>query len=179
MTPYKTPFTSPTGKGEIISFYTIYNASAKGIQPLPEYYQTKCYTQPKPNSNEFIIASGKNAASCAGVSLFTYPTRYVGDRTLWINPIDAKRLGIANGDTVEVEGLDMPVKGRTKVTVTNRVMAGVLFSYGFSSGVRTKKLLPEYEWVREGINTQWFATGKSQVSCGNMSNNVSVRIKRV
>lgn len=179
MTPYKTPFTSPTGKGEIISFYTIYNASAKGIQPLPEYYQTKCYTQPKPNSNEFIIASGKNAASCAGVSLFTYPTRYVGDRTLWINPIDAKRLGIANGDTVEVEGLDMPVKGRTKVTVTNRVMPGVLFSYGFSSGVRTKKLLPEYEWVREGINTQWFATGKSQVSCGNMSNNVSVRIKRV
>ena len=52
-------------------------------------------------------------------------------------------------------------------------------SYGFASGVRTKKLLPEYEWVREGINTQWFATGKSQVSCGNMSNNVSVRIKRV
>ena len=177
--PYKTPFTSPTGKGEIISFYTIYNASAKGIMPLPEYYQTKCYTQPKPNSNEFIIASGKNASSCAGVSLFTYPTRFIGDRTLWINPIDAARLGIANGDTVEVEGIDMPVKGQTKVTVTNRVMPGVLFSYGFASGVRTKKLLPEYEWVREGINTQWFATGKSQVSCGNMSNNVSVRIKRV
>ena len=45
--------------------------------------------------------------------------------------------------------------------------------------MRTKKLLPEYEWVREGVNTNWFATGKSQVACGNMSNNVTVRIKRV
>ena len=25
----------------------------------------------------------------------------------------------------------------------------------------------------------WFATGKSQADCGNMSNNVTVRIKRV
>ena len=96
-----------------------------------------------------------------------------------MNPVDAERLAIKTGDTIEVEGIDNGVKGRAQVTVTNRVIPGSLFAYGFSGGVRTKKLLPEYEWVREGVNTNWFATGKSQVACGNMSNNVTVRIKRV
>ena len=153
--------------------------SAKGIQPLPEYYTTKAYTQPKPRSNEFIIASGKDGATNAGTCIFTWPTKFLGDRTLWMNPVDAERLGIETGDTVEVEGIDNGVKGRTKVTVTNRVMPGVLFSHGFSGGVRTKVLLPEYEWAREGINTHWFATGYNQVSCGNMANNVSVRVTPV
>ena len=177
-TPYKTPFTTPTGKGEIISFYAVYQPSAKNTSPMPEYQPTKAYTHPKAD-NEFIIASGKDSASCCGVTLFTYPTRFTGDRTIWMNPIDAARLGINQGDTIELEGLDLPVKGRAQVTVTNRVIAGSLFAYGFSGGVRTKKLLPEYEWVREGVNTNWFATGKSQADCGNMSNNVTVRIKRV
>ena len=179
MVPYVNPFSSPTGKGEIVSFYALTQPSAHGILPIPEYYQTKGYTQPQPNSNEFIIASGKNSATCAGITLFTHPSRYTADRTLWMNPVDADRLGISSGDTVEVEGLDNGVIGRTKVTVTNRVMPGVLFSYGFASGVRTKHLPREFEWVREGINTHWFAPGVSQVSCGNMANNVSVRVKRV
>ena len=177
-TPYKTPYTTPTAKGEIISFYAVYQPSAKNTSPMPEYQPTKAYTHPKAD-NEFIIASGKDSASCCGVTLFTYPTRFTGDRTIWMNPIDAARLGINQGDTIELEGLDLPVKGRAQVTVTNRVIAGSLFAYGFSGGVRTKKLLPEYEWVREGVNTNWFATGKSQADCGNMSNNVTVRIKRV
>lgn len=177
--PYKQPFTTPTGKGEIISFYAVYKESAKGISPMPEYIPTKAYTHPNANGNEFIIASGKDSASCCGVTLFTYPTRFTGDRTIWMNPIDAERLGIKTGDTIEIEGLDIPQKGRAQVTVTNRVIPGSLFAYGFSGGVRTKKLLPEYEWVREGVNTNWFATGVSQVACGNMSNNVTVRIKRV
>lgn len=177
--PYQRPFTSLTGKGEIVSFYCLTVPSAKGILPIPDQYVTKAYTQPKPRSNEFIIASGKDSATNAGVTLFTWPTKFLGDRTLWMNPVDAERLGIQTGDVVEVEGLDNRVKGRTKVTVTNRVMAGVLFSHGFSGGVRTKNLPPEYEWVREGINTHWFATGYSQVACGNMANNVSVRIMRV
>lgn len=177
--PYVVPFSSPTGKGELVSFYCLLNASAKGILALPDHYDTPAYTHPKPGTNEFVIVSGKNASAGAGATMFTWPSKFLGDRTLWINPVDADRLGIETGDTVEVEGLDNKVKGRTKVTVTNRVMAGVLFFHGFEGGVRTKNLLPEYEWVREGINTQWFATGYSQVACGNMSNNVSVRIKRV
>ena len=177
-TPYVTPFTSPTGKGEIVSFYAATVPSAKGLMPLPEHYTTTCYTQPKA-ANEFIIASGKDGAVCCGVTLFTDPAKYTGDRTMWINPADAERLGIKTGDTVEVEGIDNGFKARTTVTVTHRVMQGSLFSYGFCGGVRTKKLDPRYEWCREGLNTNWFATGKSQVSCGNMSNNVSVRITRV
>ena len=141
--PYKRPFTTPTGKAEIVSFYVLTMPSAKGIQPIPEHYTTKAYTHPKPLSDEFIIVSGKDGATNAGVTLFTWPTKFLGDRTLWINPVDAERLGIKTGDTVEVEGLDNHVKGRTKVTVTNRVMAGVLFSHGFSGGVRTKNLPPE------------------------------------
>ena len=69
--PYKRPFTTPTGKGEIVSFYVLTTPSAKGIQPIPEHYTTKAYTQPKPLSNEFIIASGKDGATNAGVTLFT------------------------------------------------------------------------------------------------------------
>lgn len=86
--------------------------------------------------------------------MFTFPSKYTGDRTIWMNPVDAERLGIETGDMIECEGLDTGVRGVSAVTVTNRVMAGVLFSYGFSSGIRTKKLLPAYEWVREGLNTQ-------------------------
>ena len=177
--PYVVPFSSPTGKGELVSFYCLQTPATKGILALPDHFDTPAYTHPKPKSDEFIIASGKNASAGAGCTMFTWPSKFLGDRTLWIHPSDAERLGIEQGDTVEVEGLDNKVKGRTKVTVTNRVMEGVLFFHGFEGGVRTKHLLPEYEWVREGINTQWFATGYSQASCGNMSNNVSVRIRRV
>lgn len=176
--PYVSPFTSPTGKGEIVSFYAATVPSAKGLMPLPEHYATPCYTQPKA-ANEFVIASGKDSATCCGVTLFTQPSKYTGDRTLWMHPTDAQRLGIKTGDTVEVEGIDTGVKARTTVKVTRRVKDGVLFNYGFSGGVRTKHLPPEYDWCRQGLNTHWLATGKSQVSCGNMSNNVSVRIKRV
>ena len=46
-------------------------------------------------------------------------------------------------------------------------------------GVRTKKLPENYAWVREGINSNWLTEGVSQVACGNMNNNTSVRVKRV
>lgn len=177
--PYKTPLMTPTGKGELISFYVLGAKTAKGIMALPEYAPTKSYTHPKPLSNEFIIASGKNASSCSGLGMFTFPSKYTGDRTIWMNPVDATRLGIKSGDTIECEGLDTHVTGRSEVTVTNRVMPGVLFSYGFSSGCRTKKLLPAYEWMREGLNTHWLSAGISQVACGNVNNNVSVRVRRV
>ncbi len=176
--PYVSPFSSPTGKGEIVSFYAATVPSAKGLMPLPEHYTTPCYTQPKAD-NEFVIVSGKDAAVCCGITLFTQPSKYTGDRSLWIHPTDAQRLSIQTGDTVEVVGIDNGFKARTTAKVTRRVMPGVLFNYGFSGGVRTKNLPNEYDWCRQGLNTHWFATGKSQVACGNMSNNVSVRIKRV
>ena len=78
-----------------------------------------------------------------------------------------------------MEGLDNHVKGRVKITVTNRVRVGSLFVHGFAGGVRTKKLPENYAWVREGINSNWLTEGVSQVACGNMNNNTSVRVKRV
>lgn len=177
--PYRSPLMTPTGKAELVSFYVLGAATAKGIMALPEYAPTKSYTAPKPVSDEFVIVSGKNGASCSGLAMFTFPSKYTGDRTIWMNPVDAERLGIETGDMIECEGLDTGVRGVSAVTVTNRVMAGVLFSYGFSSGIRTKKLLPAYEWVREGLNTQWLAGGVSQVACGNVNNNVSVRVRRI
>ena len=176
---YRAPLWTPTGKAELVSFYVLGAKTAQGIMPLPEYAPTKSYTAPKPVSDEFIIVSGKNGASCSGLAMFTFPSKYTGDRTIWMNPVDAERLGIETGDMIECEGLDTGVKGVSAVTVTNRVMAGVLFSYGFSAGVRTKKLLPAYEWVREGLNTQWLSAGISQVACGNLNNNVSVRVRRI
>ena len=96
-----------------------------------------------------------------------------------MNPVDAERLGLETGDEIEIEGLDNGVKGRAKVKVTNRVITGSLFAYGFQGGVRTKHLPKNYEWVREGVNSHWFATGWRQPVCGNLANNSSVRVKPV
>ncbi len=184
--PYVKPFGTPTGKPEILSFLCAekdYHAkhaeSGHGLCALPVYEAPKAYAQPKPRSDEFYLVSGKDSASCSGVALFTWPQKFLGDRTVWMNPVDAERLGIETGDMVELEGLDTGVKGRTKVTVTNRVMPGALFSHGFSGGVRTKNLPDNYAWVREGINSNWFATGYAQPVAGNLANNSSVRVKRV
>ena len=177
--PYKKPFGTPTGKPEVLSFLAAQKYEQKGLHAVSSYEAPKGYKQPKPRSDEFYLVSGKDSASCSGVTLFTWPSKFLGDRTLWMNPVDAERLGIKTGDEIEVESLDTGVKGRTKVTVTNRVMAGALFSHSFSGGVRTKKLDPAYEWTREGINTHWFCTGYREPVTGSLSNNCSVRVKRI
>ena len=177
--PYVRPFPTPTGKAEIVSFFVATSPTCKGIRPIPEMVPVTAYTAPKPLSDEFVLVSGKDAVSGAGCTMFTWPTKYLGDRTLWMNPVDADRLGIQTGDTVEVEGLDNHVKGRAQITVTNRVRVGSLFSHGFSGGIRTKGLPANYAWAREGVNSNWFTLGVSQAACGNMNNNTSVRIKRV
>lgn len=77
-------------------------------------------------------------------------------------------------------GIDTGVKGRAQVTVTNRVTVGSLFAHGFSGGVRTKTLISkDFEWVKEGINSHWFCTGYREPVTGSLSNNSSVRVKRV
>ena len=55
------------------------------------------------------------------------------------------------------------------------------YPFGFSGGNRTKHLVndPEYQFVKEGINSHWFATGYAQPIFGNVANNSSVRIKKV
>ena len=126
------------------------------------------------------MVSGKNCQTCSGLNMFTEPTRYLGDRTVWMNPEDAARLGIKNHEIVEIEGIDTKAKGRAAITVTKKVIPGSVFAFGFSGGVRTKNLLdPNYQFVKEGINSHWFSTGYAQPFFGNVANNSSVRINKV
>lgn len=179
--PYKKPFGTPSGKAEIYSFKSLSNpACSKAVSPITGYVPAPAYTAPKPNSNEFVLVSRKNCQTCSGLNMFTEPTRYLGDRTVWINPEDAARLGIKNHEIVEIEGIDTKAKGRAAVTVTKKVIPGAVFAFGFSGGVRTKNLLdPNYQFVKEGINSHWFATGYAQPFFGNVANNCSVRINKV
>lgn len=178
--PYKKPMGTPTGKVEILSFLVAQKYLGK-LSPLPGYMVPPAYTAPKPNSNEFVLVSGKDSSASSGTNLFAKPQEFVGDRRVWINPVDAQRLGIQDGDKIEIEGLDRPIKGTTHVKVTNRVIPGALFTMGFQGGVRTKGQFkaPGYEWVRQGINSHWFCTGYREPVVGVVSNNCSVRIKRV
>ena len=179
--PYKKPFDTMTGKAEIMSFLYLNKYKGKDVHALPQYFVAKeAYTQPKANSNEFYLVSGKDSSSCSGTAMFARPTEFVGDRSIWMNPADAERLNIANGDMIELEALDTGVKAKAKVKLTNRVIAGSLFAYGFSGGVRTKTIKDSrYNWVREGINSHWLCTGYREPVVGGLSNNTSVRVKRV
>ncbi len=179
--PYKKPFGTPSGKLEIYSFKLFSDPGfLKSFTPFPVYKPSPAYTAPKPNSNEFVLVSGKNCNSCSGLNMFTEPTRYLGDRTVWMNIDDAARLGIKDQEIVEIEGLDTKVKATAPVTVTRKVIPGSVFAFGFSGGIRTKNLInPEYQFVKEGINTHWYATGYAEPMFGNVANNSSVRINKV
>lgn len=180
--PYVKPFGTPSGKVEIYGFKSFTNPSyLKAMPPVSALMASPAYTAPKPNSDEFVLVSGKNCVTCSGLNMFTEPTRYLGDRTVWMNPADADRLGIHDGETVQLEGLDTKYKAQAKVTVTKKVVPGAVFAFGFSGGNRTKNLItdPNYQFVKEGINSHWFATGYAQPVFGNVANNSSVKISRV
>lgn len=174
--PYKKPFGTLTGKPELISFQFAKKYETKGASGLADWVKSPGYTAPRPFTNEFVMVSGKDSSSSSGVAMWTWPTKFLGNRAVWMHPTDAQRLGIKDGQEVELEGLDTGVKGRTAVRVTNRVMPGVLFAQGFSGGVRTKMDLGAYEWVREGVNSHWFCTGYREPVVGSLSNNCSVRV---
>lgn len=180
--PYTKPLGTATGKAELICFeYFGKGYDAKGLPSLPDYHPVVAYKQPKPLSDEFFLVSGKDSASSSGVALFTWPQKFLGDRTIWINPIDAERLGIANGDKIELEGLDNGVKGVSTARVTNRTSPGSLFSPSFNGDVRTRNMItdPRYEYLREGVNSNWFCTGYSQKVVGILANNASVRVRKL
>jgi len=65
--------------------------------------------------------------------------------------------------------------------VTSEVRAARVFAFGFSGGVRTKELVndPRFDFVKEGINSHWFATGYAQPVVGNLANNSCIRVKRI
>lgn len=176
--PYNKPLSTPSGKIEIYAFRAFANDKLAKLGALPDYVPPPAYKLPS-KPDEFYLVSGKNSAASSGTGLFVYPAKFLGDRTLWMNPVDAERLGIKDGETVQIEALDTGVKGRSAVKVTQRVRAGVLFAHGFAGGSRSKTVTdPRFAFTKEGVNSHWFATGYAQPVSGNLANNSSVRVTK-
>ncbi|MEM4962064.1 MAG: molybdopterin-dependent oxidoreductase [Acidilobaceae archaeon] len=170
--PYKTALGTPSGKIEIYSL----TALANKLDPLPDYSPPPAYTLPKA-PNEFYLVNGKGPLTSVHASLME-PMKYVGDRSIWMNPRDAERLGIRDGDLIELEGIDTRAKAVARVKVTNRVREGVLFVYSQMWG-RRSKLLPQNHFAREGINPHWFSKDYVVPIVGGGASNSSVRVRKL
>jgi anaerobic selenocysteine-containing dehydrogenase len=170
--PYIAKLGTPTGRVEIYSITALRNK----LDPLPDYREP-LYTRPKA-SDEFYLVHGKNpGASCHFA--FTPNAKYLGDQTVWTNPKDAERLGVRDGDEVELEGIDNGFKARARVRVTNRVQEGVLFTYPFLGGRRSSLITQQFAYLREGVNPQWFTTGMIEPVVGSAPTNSTVRVRRL
>ncbi len=163
----------------MVSFYNAEKYDNPLIKAIHDYSPALAWTSPKENSNEFFLISGKDASASSGVTIFTKPAEYIGDRTLWINPKDAQRLGIREGDLLAVTSLDTKEVGQAKATITNRVSPGSLFTHSFQGGVRTKHLItdPSFDWVREGMNSNWLCPEYKEPLVGTSTNNTTVKVE--
>ncbi|AET34038.1 molybdopterin-containing oxidoreductase family protein [Pyrobaculum ferrireducens] len=170
--PYKTKLATPTGLVEIYSITALRNK----LDPLPDYREP-LYTKPKA-PNEFYLVNGKDNVVSSHFA-FTPNAKFLGDRSVWMNPKDAERLGIRDGDLVELESIDTGAKATARVKVTNRVREGVLFTYAFLGGRRSSFITKEFEFLREGVNPQWFATGKIEPVVGSAPTNSTVRVRKL
>ncbi|MEM1640180.1 MAG: molybdopterin-dependent oxidoreductase [Acidilobaceae archaeon] len=170
--PYRTALGTPSGKVEIYSL----TALANGLDPLPDYRPPPAYTLPTA-PDEFYLVNGKGPLTSVHASLME-PMKYLGDRSVWMNPKDAERLGIRDGDLVELEGIDTNVESVARVKVTNRVREKVLFVYS-QTGSRRSRLLPQNHFSREGINPNSFAKGYVIPIVGGATSNSSVRVRKL
>jgi len=170
--PYKTKLGTPTGRVEIYSITALRNK----LDPLPDYREP-LYTRPKA-LDEFYLVNGKDNIVSSHYA-FTPNAKYLGDRTVWMNPKDAERLGVRDGDEVELEGIDNGFKARARVRVTNRVREGVLFVYAFLGGRRSSLITEQFAFLREGVNPEWFTTGKIEPVVGSAPTNSTVRVRRL
>ena len=178
--PYVKPFGTPTGKVEIYGFKSFSKKGYDAIAPISGFVVPPAYSQPKAD-NEFILVSGKNCSVSSGLAMFSMTSKMLGDRTLWMNPADAAKLGIKDGETVHVTGVDNPYQADVKVSVTKRVIKGAVFTFSYQGGVRTKHLITDkrFDFVKEGINSHWFATGYAEPLNGSLANNSCIRITRI
>ncbi len=162
---YGKPLDTPSGRMEVYALRGLLNDKLRAkTDPLPKYTPVKAYKLPAA-PNEFYLVSGKNPTNGSGTAVFGWPGKFIGDRSVWIHPADAERLRVADGQMVELQGIDNGVKGQARAKVTRRVMPGVLFTYGFSAGYRGKLGAdPRFGFMAEGVNTHWFATASPSPS---------------
>lgn len=128
-----------------------------------------------------MLISVKSAKGSSGPAGPSFTNRFLVPQALHMNPLDAERLGIRDGDVVEVEGLDTGKKARVRVRLTRRVVPGAVFTYSYVAGHRTRKVKedPRFAFLAEGINTHWFTTAYVDKRTGAGANNASVRIRKV
>ncbi|MEM1873561.1 MAG: molybdopterin-dependent oxidoreductase, partial [Acidilobaceae archaeon] len=162
---------TPSRKLEIYALRSF----ADGIDPLPDYIPPN-YTPPR-GGNEFYLISGKSPLVSVHGTLMN-PMRWLLDRTVWMNPKDAERLGVKDGDEIELEGIDSGRKARVKVTVTDKVVEGTLFTYAQSHG-RAIKPPKGMEWIREGLNPNTLIKAIVVGRVGVGATNCSVRVRKV
>ena len=175
--PYRNAFDSPSGRLEVYAFRPVLRGwRAHGFA---EHSDPAAYTLPRA-TNEFYLVNGKSPIGSSGVAGLAYPTQYLVDNALWMNPADAARLGITDGEEVEVEGLDTGWKAKTEIRVTPRVHPGTTFVYSYSGGYIQKKVAddPRFAKLAKGLNPHWFARAYIDPVTGSGFNNASVRIRR-
>jgi len=179
--PYTKPFDTPSGKIEVYALRAVQNAAMRQakVDPLPEYRPVTAYKLPSA-PDEFYVVTGKSMSNGSGAAAFSITGLGVGDRRVWMHPDDGTRLGLKDGDTIVVEGLDTGVSGRAAVRLTRMVRRGVLFTYSFSGGYTSSALTkdPRFAFMREGINPNALANGKAEAVTGSLANNFSARVRK-
>jgi anaerobic selenocysteine-containing dehydrogenase len=172
--PKPGPGTLPTKSG-LIEIYSL-KALDYGDDPLPKW-KTPKYTLPS-KPDEFYLVNGRDQYVSAHAA-WTWSVSSLVDRRVWMNPKDAERLGIKDGDIIELEGLDNGFKARARVKVTNRVREGVLFVYNRVGGRFSKLISGQYQVLREGINPNMFTLSWLEPLNGSTGLNSTVRVRRV
>lgn len=179
--PYTRPFDTPSGKIEIYALRAVLNGALLKAKadPLPDYRPVTAYKRPTA-PDEFYVISGKSMSNGSGTAAFAITGIAVGDRSVWMHPEDGARLGIQDGEAIVVEGLDSGVRGDTKVRLTRNVRPGVIFTYAFSGGYRSRALAKDerFSFMREGLNPNWLAPGKAEPVTGSIANNFSARVRK-
>jgi thiosulfate reductase/polysulfide reductase chain A len=122
-------FTTPSGKIEVISD----KITKIGAKSLAEYQTPK-----KPDEGSFRLAFGRTAVHThAQTQNNIYLNEIVPENHLWINEKEAEKLGIKNGDTVEVSIDDY--KGFIRAYVTPYIHPEAVFMYhGFGNEIPLK-----------------------------------------
>ncbi|ABL78519.1 molybdopterin-containing oxidoreductase family protein [Thermofilum pendens] len=172
--PKAGPGTLPTPSG-LVEIYSL-AALKYNDDPLPKWKRPP-YTLPS-NPDEFYLVSGRDQFVTAH-AVWTKNIIHLVDRRVWMNPNDAKRLGIKDGDLIELEGLDNHYKARARVKVTNRVREGVLFVYSRAGGRFSRLITGEYEVMKEGINPNMFTLSWLEPLNGSTGLNSTVKVRRV
>ena len=175
---YWTPKEGPSALKTKSGLVEIYSLGALDFKddPLPKW-KPPPYTKPS-KPDEFYLVNGRDQFVTAH-AIWTWSIACLVDRRVWMNPRDAERLGIRDGDLVELEGLDNGFKARARVKVTNRVREGVLFVYNRAGGRFSKLITGQYEVLREGINPNMFTLSWLEPLNGSTGLNSTVRVRRV